>query len=148
MPLEPRGHAEAAAQCRALAERLDWSQTVLDTWPTPLATEYWRVRHELQQGRTMDALLQLMDFAEVLVKLPVLLATRLLLAAGPRQPARAGPGAPVHASPSSPPWIEGGATRRHRGLGPPKGTQCRDGPARKVQGERLAVPSCPWPMVS
>jgi hypothetical protein len=78
MPYEPRGHEQAAAQCRSLADRLSWPQRVLDHWPTPLAAELWRLRHELQAGRTTDAMLQLKDVAELLIKLPVLLATRLL----------------------------------------------------------------------
>ena len=79
MALEPRGHEQAAAHCKALAAKSVWNHQVLSTWPSPVATEFWRLRHELEHGRTMDAMLQLKDLAELLIKLPVLMATRLLL---------------------------------------------------------------------
>ncbi|MDG4558145.1 MAG: hypothetical protein P9F19_12275, partial [Candidatus Contendobacter sp.] len=86
MAFSPRNHEPAADFCRALAERIDWSPIILERWPTPLAFEYWRLREELARGQMLAAMVQLKDCTEVLVKLVVSIAGRLLIEhGGPRQ---------------------------------------------------------------
>lgn len=85
MAFEPRNHEQAADYCRALAERIDWSLVILDRWPTPLAFEYGRLRDELARGQMLAAMFQLKDCAEVLVKLVVSVAGRLLIEQGSQQ---------------------------------------------------------------
>ncbi|MGB4946314.1 MAG: hypothetical protein WBQ05_03810, partial [Candidatus Competibacter denitrificans] len=82
MPFEPRHHQEAADHCRQLAEQIPWSSLILERWPAPFAFEYGRLREELRHGQLLAAMFQLKDCAEVLLKLVVCTAGRVLIEHG------------------------------------------------------------------
>lgn len=84
MPFAPRKHEEAEKACRELAANTPWSSTILERWPAPFAFEYWRLREELANGQLLAAMFQLKDCAEVLLKLVVSMAGRLLIEQGER----------------------------------------------------------------
>ncbi len=84
MPFAPDNHEAAAAHCRLLAEQIPWSSAILERWPAPFTFEYWRLRDELQRGQLLAAMFQLKDCAEVLLKLVVSAAGRLLIEQGER----------------------------------------------------------------
>ena len=52
---------------------------VLERWPVVIAHEYARLRNELARGAVVPAIVQLKDVAEVLIKLPMVVAGRLLI---------------------------------------------------------------------
>lgn len=59
-----------------------WIKTIEDEWPGPIAHEYWHLRQLLEAGKdkvgyeVVGAMLQLRDFAEVLLKLPAVVIAR------------------------------------------------------------------------
>lgn len=109
MAFAPRHHEQAAEFCRALVERIDWSPVILDCWPMPLAFEYWQLRAELQRGQLLAAMVQLKDCAEVLVKLVVSIAGRLLIEQGnARQRAEARRFLLARKPPSLGDWVQEG----------------------------------------
>jgi tetratricopeptide (TPR) repeat protein len=73
--------AAATARCRELAEKpgVPWVTEVIDTWPTPIAHEYWRLREELRRGEIAAILWQFKDVAEILIRFPALVMAREVL---------------------------------------------------------------------
>jgi hypothetical protein len=125
MAFAPRHHEQAAEFCRALVERIDWSPVILDRWPMPLAFEYWRLRAELQRGQLLAAMAQLKDCTEVLVKLVVSIAGRLLIEHGSeRQRAEARAFLLARKPPSLGDWVQEGVKLVHQTYNlPPEATQ-------------------------
>jgi hypothetical protein len=76
--------AAASARCRALAERpgAAWVGEVMDTWPTPIAHEYWRLRDVLRRGEIAAILWQFKDVVEILIRFPALVMAREILESG------------------------------------------------------------------
>jgi hypothetical protein len=63
---------------------LGWIDAVSETWPSPIAHEYYQLRKLIEANRVEAAVWQLKDVAEVLVKLPALMLAQDILQHGTR----------------------------------------------------------------
>lgn len=73
---------QAAEYCRALGR--DWQQQafladVLAQWPSPIAHEIYMLGKLLLEGKTIGALMQLRDCAEILIKMPAIILAKDIL---------------------------------------------------------------------
>lgn len=58
------------ATCSGLAKAESWVDEVIESWPGPIAHEYFRLRELLREGQIVGAIWKLKDLAEILTRFP------------------------------------------------------------------------------
>lgn len=84
----PASRPEVRNFCRELADQADWAESAFETWPGPVAHEYYRLKELLTEGQIIGAIWQLKDLAEVFIKFPAVVMACDVLEHNPAEEAK------------------------------------------------------------